>query len=146
LDAIKPPGRDDWGEIDHNDLDADWAFQQFFGKSFEQAVEMFRSNAPYYQEDLPSMPAKAFNFYAPALVKYITSGDARGDSDGASSFLYLVIEMFETRREIVAPETGRLLADAAEYVAGRQEFYDAGVDMYGSFPDLHARIQRLHRA
>jgi hypothetical protein len=44
---MKPPGRDDRGEIDHDDLDADGAFQQFFGKSFEQAEEMFRPNAPY---------------------------------------------------------------------------------------------------
>ncbi len=94
---MKIPTISDWGRVDQDDLDAAWAFKQFSGKSFEEAEALFQSNALYYQEDLQSMPAKAFNFYAPALAAYLTSERAAGDSDGASSFLHTVIWMLETR-------------------------------------------------
>src|SRR5512145_1265569 len=103
------PSRADWGEIDKNDLDAKWAFDTFLGKSFSEAEAMFQSNALYYQEDLQSMPAIPLNFYAPALIKYITSERARGDSDGASSFLRLVIWILKTNRTVLSPETERAL-------------------------------------
>lgn len=142
---MKAPSRDDWGEIDRNDLDANWAFKQFFGKSFEEAEGMFQSNALYYQEDLQSMPAVVFNFYAPALANYIVSLRAKGDSDGASSFLHLLSWMLQTRREIIFPKTEQLLLSAAEQIASRQDFYEAEADIYGKFSELHAQIQNLVR-
>ncbi|AXQ27968.1 hypothetical protein D0B54_04435 [Solimonas sp. K1W22B-7] len=35
------PIRADWGQIDENDLDANWALKQFLGKTFAQAEVMF---------------------------------------------------------------------------------------------------------
>lgn len=137
------PSTADWGEIDKTDLDAAWAFKQFSGKSFEEAEAMFQDNALYYQEDLQSMPATAFNFYAPALVKYLTSERAAGDSDGASSFLHMVIWILKTRCDIVAPETEQLLVNAAEHICEHQMFYDADVDIYGQFTTLCAEILGL---
>jgi len=140
---MKIPSIADWGEIDKEDLDAVWAYKQFSGKSFEEAEALFQSNALYYQEDLQSMPATAFNFYAPALVKYLTSERAAGDSDGASSFLHTLIWMLKTRRDIIAPETEQLLVSAAEHIAKNQVFYDADIGIYGQFPSLHTKILRL---
>ncbi len=140
---MKIPSRDDWGDIDQNDLDAQWTFKQFFGKSFDEAEAMFQRNALYYQEDLQSMPATAFNFYAPALADYITSERASGDSDGASSFLHLVVWMFKARRAIMAPDIERLLVSASERISANQQFYEADVDIYGRFSDLYEDIQRL---
>jgi hypothetical protein len=137
------PSRADWGDIDKNDLDAKWAFDTFLGKSFTEAEAMFESNALYYQEDLQSMPAVPFNFYAPAFVKYIISERAKGDSDGASSFLRLVIWLLKSNRKILNPEMERALVSAAEHVAQRQEFYDADVSIYDNFVDLYAEIHRL---
>ena len=109
---------------------------------------MFQENALYYQEDLQSMPASAFNFYAPALVKYITSPQAAGDSDGASSFLKMVSWMLKTQRNIISPETELLLLGAAEQISQNQDFYEADVSIYGEFQDVYAEIQKHanHRA
>ena len=138
---MKIPTSADWGEINHNDLDADWACKTFLGKSFEEAVAMFRENALYYQEGLQSMPASAFNFYAPALVTYITSPQAAGDSDGASSFLNMVCSMLKTQRHIIWPETERLLLGAAKQVSQSQTFYDADIGIYGEFSGVYSEIQ-----
>lgn len=138
---MKIPTHADWGEINHDDLDADWAYKTFLGKSFDEAVAMFQKNALYYQEDLPSMPASAFNFYAPALVKYITSTQAAGDSDGASSFLHMVSWMLKTQRNIISLETEQLLLGAAEQVSRNQTFYAADIHIYGEFSEVYAEIQ-----
>ncbi len=138
---MRIPTSTDWGEINHEDLDADWAYKRFLGKSFDEAVAMFQENALYYQEDLQSMPASAFNFYAPALVKYITSPQAAGDSDGASSFLHMVSWMLKTRRNIISPETELLLVGAAEQISRNQTFYEADVSIYGEFRDVYAEIR-----
>jgi hypothetical protein len=139
------PSETDWGVIDSRDLDAQWAFKTFLGKSVAEAEAMFQSNALHYQEDLQSMPAVPFNFYAPALVKYITSERAKGDSDGASSFLHLVRWLLKSNRQVMTPETERTLVKAAGHIAERQEFYEAGVDIYGKFDDLLAEIRQLAR-
>lgn len=140
---MRIPSRADWSDIDQNDLDAKWAFDTFFGKSFAEAEAMFESNALYYQEDLQSMAAIPFNFYAPALVKYITSNRAKGDSDGASSFLNLVTWLLKSNRSIMTPETLRAMLAAARHIAQRQEFYEADADIYGTFTERHAEIERL---
>jgi hypothetical protein len=138
---MRIPTGADWGEINHDDLDAAWAYKTFLGKSFNEAVAMFQENALYYQEDLQSMPAAAFNFYAPALVKYITSPQAAGDSDGASSFLHMVSWMLKTQRNIISSDTESLLLAAAEQVSRDQAFYDADVAIYGDFKEEYADIR-----
>jgi hypothetical protein len=143
--VVEIPSETDWGAIDGRDLDAQWAFKTFLGKSFDEAEAMFQNNALHYQEDLQSMPAVPFNYYAPALVKYVTSERAKGDSDGASSFLHLVCWLLKSNRQVMKPETERALVKAARYVAQRQEFYEAGIDIYGKFDDLHAEIEQLAR-
>ena len=137
------PSRADWGEIDENDLDAKWAFDTFFGKSFAAAEEMFQSNAMHFGEDLESMPAAPLNFYAPALVQYITSEHAKGDADGASTFLHRVAWLLKSRGALLHPETEVALIGAADQVARRQNFYEADEDIYGRFADLYVEIQRL---
>lgn len=134
------PSKDDWGEIDQNDLDAQWAFKQFFGKSLEEADRMSEENALNYQEDLESMPTTAFNFYAPPLANYLISERAAGDADGASSFLRMVIWMFKERSEVIYDEIRELLLRASEHVANRQAFYEADSSIYGEFPELYEEI------
>jgi hypothetical protein len=137
------PTQEDWGQVNEQDLDAKWAFKTFLGKSFAEAEAMFQENALYYQEDLQSMPRVPFNYYAPALIKYITSERAKGDSDGASSFLRLIIWLLKASREVIAPETEQQLLAAAAHVARRQDFYEADVSIYDDFKDLYREIQEL---
>ena len=135
---MKTPSRTDWGSIDSEDLDAEWAFKQFYGKSFDEAEAMFQENALYYQEDLQSMPYIPFNFYAPALAKYLTSKRASCDADGASSFL-------QTRPEVISEKTREVFVSVSSNIARNQQYYDADVDIYGNFSDLYAQIQKLAR-
>jgi hypothetical protein len=139
---MRIPTSADWGDINHDDLDADWAYKEFLGKSFDEAVTMFQENALYYQEDLQSMPTSAFNFYAPALVKYITSPQAAGDSGGASSFLHMVSWMLKTQRHIISVETEKLLLSAAEQVSKNQAFYQADICIYGEFTEVYEEVRK----
>ena len=139
------PTRSDWGEVDPADLDAQWAFEQFLGKSFADAGELFARNALFYGEALESMPPVPFNFYARALAEYLTSTRARGDADGASSFLHRLAWILETRPEIIFADTKAELLSAAEHVAANQAFYEASVSIYKRFPDHLNRIKRLSR-
>lgn len=140
---MRKPTRVEWGKVNQEDLDAQWAFEQFAGKSLDEAETLFQSNALYYQEALSSMPATAFNFYVKAFVNYITSERACGDADGASSFLHMIIWMLRENRNIIAKEIERLLVRSAESVANNQWFYQADKDIYGLFSDLSAQILML---
>lgn len=137
------PDRAEWGEIDKDDLDAKYAFKQFFGKSQAEAEQMFRRNALHYQEDLQSMPSAPFNFYAPVFARYINSESARGDSDGASSFLRLVAWTLKSNRDVMTEETEVLLVSTAEQVSMKQAYYDADEDIYGRFGDIYQEIKAL---
>lgn len=139
---MRPPTKSDWGSLPPGDLDAQCARQHFLGKSYAEAIVLFRENALFYQEDLQSMPASAFNFYAPALVEYLRSEHAKGDPSGASSFLHTVAWMFKTQRNIMTNETQELLLKAAEEIAGAQEFYEADTDIYGEFLDVYIEIKQ----
>ncbi len=140
---MDPPTLDDWGVIDSNDLDATWAFKQFFGKSFNQAVELFEANALHYQEDLVSMPKSVFKFYAPAFVSYLESDRSAADADGASSFLHLLAWILRSQPEILDTETEVTLLNTADKIAQNQSYYEADVDIYGQFSELNEEIKKL---
>ena len=134
------PKKEDWGKIKDIDIERQYAFNMFIGKSIDQALEMCKLHAQSYQEELQSMPKIPFNFYAPVLANYIISSNAKGDSDGASTFLNMVAWMFETQRGIINPETEALLTSAAKAVSENQEFYEASFEIYGSFKDQYFKI------
>jgi len=140
---LDPPNQADWGEIDENDLDANYAFKQFYGRSFEEAFDLFKKNALHYQEDLMSMPKPVFNYYAPALASYLSSRFAAGDSDGASSFMHMLIWVLRKQRNVLDLETESLLVETANNIACKQEFYEADIDIYGRFSDLYKEICAL---
>lgn len=139
------PSKAQWGIINKNNLDANCAFEQFAGKSTSDVEKMFIKNAFYYQEDLLSTPAIAFNYYAPVFAKYILSDTAKGDSDGASSFLYMIIELLESNRFLASVTTQKTLIYSAKIVSEKQSFYDADVDIYGSFSTQYNQIYKLEK-
>ena len=139
------PNKHEWGAIEKNNLDAEWAYKQFSGKSLYEAEKMFRENALYYQEDLISMPPIVFNFYAPVFAKYIVSDYAESDSDGASSFLELIIVLLERNRTLAKLGTMNQLMNAAKRVSQKQDYYDADIDIYGKFSDLYNKILQLEK-
>ena len=139
------PGLIDWGNIDEDDIRLQSTFDEFFGKSFSEAIAMFEYNALFYYEDLIPMPTVPFNFYAPAFVAYITSEAARGDAAGASCFLTMVLWMFETRSEIIFPETKRQFLDTAKAISSNQDFFcdKVALSVYGRFTDRALEIEKL---
>ena len=140
---MKIPNKSDWGGIEKDNLDAECAFKHFSGMSLNEAEKMFRDNALYYQEDLLSMPSVAFNFYAPVFARYILSDNAKFDSDGASSFLHMILELLQSNRSLATSETEAILLEAALIVANKQKFYDADIDIYGEFFELYNKIMQL---
>lgn len=141
---MNKPTKSQWGAIEKNNLDAETAFKNFIGKSFSEAEEMFKENAYYYQEDLISMPAVAFNYYAPAYANYVVSKSSKDDPDGASCFLHMVIELLKSNRHLATYETLEVLLQAAKRVSERQHFYDADVSIYGEFGSLYKKIVQLY--
>ena len=78
------------------------------------------------------MPLACLSFYARAYVDYLTSEEAKGDSDGAHCFLGLI----EIRMEDVA-NSGRefalLIIETLDQLGKTQVWYDADESIYGSF-------------
>jgi hypothetical protein len=144
-DLSSIPSRVDWGEIATENLDAQWALEQFFGKSSAEAEALFATNALYYGEALQSMSPVPFNFYARALAQYLMSDTARGDADGAASFLHTFAWVLETRPDIIDPDTKTTLLKTSEHVAANQAFYQASVSISKRFPEQLNRIKRLAR-
>lgn len=140
------PTKDNWGKIDKNDLDAKWACKEFLGKSTSQARKMFLDNSLYYQEALLSMPPIPFNYYAPVFADYLLSDAAQDDSDGASSYLHMIVEMLTAFETLPSPEVKQKLLRTAKMVSEKQDFYDADPDIYGDFPSLFEEILRLNSA
>lgn len=138
------PSREDWGVIDRNDLDAAYAFDTFFGRSLADARALFVENAVYFQEELGSLPPIPFRFYVRAFIDYVESDDAAGDSDAASSFLFLFEEMLSRFRGHLDVDTEAAMLATARRIATRQEFFDASVEIYGDFGERLQQTERTH--
>jgi len=142
---MNSPNQVEWGKIDKNSLDENCAYEQFYTKSFNESVAMFERNALYYQEDLTYMPTKPFNFYVKAFVKYILSDKAKGDSDGASSFLSMVEWKLKTEIDIIPNDIEQLLISTSKEISNNQQFYEADKDIYGDFLKKYDKIKQYER-
>ena len=136
------PGENDWFGYE-NDLDAKYAHGRLFGKSVDQVEQMIgQYDALSIAEDLHFMPRRAFQYYIFAVAQYLQNERAFEDSDAASSFLSLLIAR-ETEEPGSVSEIYAELEPAVEFVAARQKYFDASVDIYGSFSDLGYQLRLL---
>jgi len=132
------------------DLDEDYARRQFLGKSFEEAVAMFRdSNVLMRAEDVGYMPPIPFRYYMLAFAAHMLAGAPTTvrdcPSDAANSFLSLVEGKLEAERSWIAPILPRIMP-IVELVATNQKTYDAGIEIYGVFLERLAHIKKLQGA
>ncbi len=134
------PTEKDWG-FWQDGLDLEYAHKHFSGKSISEAIELFVDHSLYYQEDLMWMPAVPFQYYIHAYKEYILSDRSKDDSDGASCYLGLIGFKLKTNPEHII-SIFELLLPSAKTVAGRQEFYDANVEIYGDFKEILVSIIR----
>jgi hypothetical protein len=133
------PTDEDWPRPDPDYLDEAWAYKNFHGKSFEEAVRLFEDNSLHYQEDLMYMPVKVFGYYLKAYIAYLTSDAARGDSDGASCFVRLIRFKAEHDREAIA-QFWPIIEPALKHLVEHQEDYEADWEIYGCFRSLAREI------
>ena len=111
--------------------DGAYAVKHFLGKTREEITREWAEHGHYYEEDLNAMGDRAFCFYLPAVVDYITtSGNQDGD---ALSDLCLVIETrlayhhAETR-----PAFSQILRLADYALAHAEDFGGFADDLFGN--------------
>lgn len=136
------PGAKEWQGYEA-DLDVRYAHKLLFGKSTSEVVQHFAGARCIERADeLLFMPRAAFQYYVFAFEDYIRSAEAEKDSDAGSTFLRLLAE--RERKDpgsvkVIYPE----LCEAVRFVSGNQEYFDASPDIYGSFKELGAEVDRL---
>ena len=133
------PGESEW-QNEHGDLDVAVARRNFLGLTIEQAEALFRKNSLRFQEDIYFMPYACFEFYIHAYLDYLLSEHSRGDSDGASCFFGLV----DCRCEEIPKlpyDTREKIFRVLDKLAAGQEYFDASLAIYGSFPARAALAQ-----
>lgn len=142
MKARKIPGAKEWQGYEA-DLDVCYAHKLLFGKSASEVVDHFAGARCIERADeLLFMPRGAFQYYVFSFVEYIRSAQAKEESDAGSVFLRLLAD--RERKDpgsvkAIYPE----LRDVVSFVAGNQEYFDASPDIYGSFEDLGAEVDRL---
>ena len=92
------PTEHDWQN--YITLDEIGAKERFFGKTLEEAEELFVDNALCYQEDIFWMHSIPFRYYVHAYMNYLLSNRSEGDTDGASCFLGLLEFRIENGGEL----------------------------------------------
>lgn len=126
----------------HDSLDERAACDHFLGKTIAEAEALFRENSLKYQEDLMFMGARAFRFYVDALISYIQSDYAAGDSDIINCFAGILefrLEHYADGLRSVAEK----LAAACRYVVDHYDRFDLTPDICG---DLRRRFEALRQA
>ena len=134
MNEQRPPTREEWGDL-KADLDIEFGFQEFGGKTLEEAGPLFAENPIERASELQFTPPVVFNYYIFAFAAAATDTSSQGQADLASSFLKLV-----QARALEQPETLAVvwqeLLPAVVTVSEQQSFYGADPGIYGSFPRL----------
>lgn len=136
------PTEADWRSEDwEGDLDTEWAYREFHGKTMEEAVRLFEDNALRCSENLIYMPNRVFGFYLKAYITYLMSDAAVGDSNGASCFIGLIRLRAESKRDDIIPLWPEI-EPMLKYLAEHQERFEAEWIIYGCFrSQIHEIVQ-----
>jgi hypothetical protein len=124
------------------DRDGQYAAENFLGKTREQITAEFPDEGMNYQEDLMFMGPRAFCFYFPAAVDYITSPAATGASD----VVKCLCSVIETRLEHNMPDIPEALSSFVRFVDHVLAHYDdfaLNPEIYG---DLRPRLSAIRQA
>lgn len=137
------PSREDWSGFEKN-LDAQYAFKIFFGKSISEAIQLIQKNPIERGEEIRFMPPVPFRYYILAFRDYVLSEKSRDDSDAASCYLHLLDDKVADEPETINPVMPALI-ESVQKVAEARSFYDADLDIYGDFEQIGARILAAYR-
>ncbi len=112
------------------------------GKTIDDIQQYFEgARAIERADELLFAPRAVFQYYVFAFVKFLLSESGEGESDAASPFLSL-LEQRENKDPESVSEIYSDLAEAVDFVASHQGYFDADVDIYGSFKERAERIRR----
>jgi hypothetical protein len=123
------------------DLDGKCAAQNFFGKAREQITREFHEHGMSYQEDLMFMGSRAFCFYFPAAVDYVTTSWLGTDGDVVNCLVGVV----EHRLEYDSPDIGEAFSEIVRFADHLLAHYaDLALEpeIYG---DLRPRLRAIRK-
>ena len=126
-------------EGDH--YDGQSAVTHFLGKTREQITKEWADHGQYYYEDLHYMGPRAFCFYFPAVVDYVTTAGVRDDNDVVGDLCPVV----EGRLKYHFAETQEAFAAIvrfADYVLAHYDDFGYGPD---SNEDLRPRLRVIRQ-
>lgn len=142
LRRMRIPDKSDWAGYEA-DLDVRHLHKLFFGKSYIEVEGYFANGrAIERMDELLFAPRRVFQYYVHAFIGYLLSQEAKGDSDAASPFLSL-LEAREKRDPGSVAAIYSALSNALEFVASRQDYFDADPNIYGNFSERAMRIREL---
>jgi hypothetical protein len=143
MNEQRPPTREEWGDL-KADLDIEFGYQEFGGKTVEEAAPIFAESPVERASELQFTPPAVFNYYVFAFATAATDEGSRGQPEVASAFLKLVRDRAVEQPETLSAVWPQLLPAVAA-VSGRQAFYGADPGTYGSFPGLRAEAEAAMR-
>ena len=136
------PTADDWRGYE-TDLDVRDAHRMMFGMTNDQIQSLFHSGSSISRaSELLFMPRKAFQYHVFGFAQYLMTDAARGEYDSASPFLHLLVNREKRDPTSVLHIHGALEPDI-EFVASRQDYFDASPHIYGNFRDLQQELASL---
>lgn len=136
----KMPSRKEWGNP-KVDSHLSSAFRLYAGKTIDEAIPYFVSDPFQQSQALRIAPPTVFDYYILCFAKHLATANSAGESDMASVFLNLLVEKSERDPRALA-RIYSLLKPAVAEISGRQAFYEADQDIYGSFADKRQTIER----
>ena len=137
----KIPDKADW-EGYKGDLDVEYLHKLAFGKPIDDVQEYFEGARSIMRADeLLRAPRPIFQYYIFAYAQYLMSESAAGESDSASPFLSLLEEREKRDPGSVAVIYSSLY-EVVDFVASNQDYFEANIDIYGSFQGQAERIRK----
>jgi hypothetical protein len=136
---MKIPDKGDWEEA-WMGLDEASAFQNFYGKTLKEALQLFEDCALIYQEDLVYMPEHAFKYYVRAYIYYLASERSRGDSDAANCFIGLLNERLRDHPNWLSGSWCQIEPVLRKIADHQEDFFDAKRSIYG---DFRKKVERV---
>lgn len=139
-DAIRLPTRD---EVAFPCPDGSYAIEHFYGKTLEQAEQLFAEGETlYYTEDLLWMNPVGFRFYIQAAIGYCLSDRATGDPCIISALAGNLSHRQEFQPVELVP-CARLLADFCRAVCQQFDRYDADPQIYCGLREKYEQLTEL---
>ena len=139
------PNEQDWANP-YDDATIRWAKKHFFGKTVEEAKELFVENSLCYQEAIMFMPSGAFRYYVHAYMNYLLSDQSKDDCDGASCFLGLIKHKMEYDQNDLRGAVWERVTETIEHIRNNSEWFAWTDSIYGNLEEKTTRLLVLNES